>query len=140
MDLLSDSPELDLYDGAWPIHSFQPSFPPPRVVLDFRAAGRGAGGARPNAVANGTLASGWLSGVVAGFDCRIDPCAVVEDSVLFDGAHVCGGAEVRRAILDKAVQVRPGARVGFDPEDDRRRGFLVSEDGVACVPKGSVVD
>jgi glucose-1-phosphate adenylyltransferase len=38
------------------------------------------------------------------------------------------------------VQVRPGARVGFDPDADRRRGFVPSAAGITCVPKGTVVD
>ena len=64
----------------------------------------------------------------------------MEDSILFDGTCIGRGAQVRRAILDKAVQVGPGARVGFDPDEDRRRGFVVSEEGVTCVPRGGIVD
>jgi hypothetical protein len=64
----------------------------------------------------------------------------VEDSILFDGTSVGRGAEVRRAILDKRVQVGPGARIGFDPDKDRRRGFVVSDGGIACVPKESIVE
>jgi glucose-1-phosphate adenylyltransferase len=44
MDLLADTPGLDLYDRAWPVYSFQPSFPPPRVAVVPGAArppGRG---------------------------------------------------------------------------------------------------
>ena len=140
MDLLGDAPELDLYDKAWPVYGFQPSFPPPKVALAPQPAGRPAGGPRHNILANGTVAEGWLRGAVVGYDCRIGPGAVVEDSILFNGTSVGRGARVRRAILDKAVQVRPGARVGFDPDEDRRRGFVVSEGGVTCVPRGAAVD
>jgi ADP-glucose pyrophosphorylase len=48
-------------------------------------------------------------------------------------------ADLRRVSLDKAVETRPEARVGLDAEDDRRPEFVVSEGGVTCVPKGSVV-
>jgi glucose-1-phosphate adenylyltransferase len=139
MDLVSDSPGLDVNDKAWPIYSFQPSFPPPKVAAGPEPAGQPVGAARFNVIANGTVSEGWLRGAVVGFDCRIDQQAVVEDTILFDRAAVGRGAEVRRAILDKGVEVRPGARVGVDPDDDRRRGFVVSEGGVTCVPKGVVV-
>jgi glucose-1-phosphate adenylyltransferase len=139
MDLLADTPGLDLYDKAWPIYSFQPSFPAPRVAVAPEPAGRPPGGLRHNIFANGTVAEGWFRGAVVGFDCRIDRDAVVEDSILFDGASVGRGAEVRRAILDDGVQVRPGARVGFDPEEDRGRGFVVSEGDITCVPTDTVV-
>ena len=62
------------------------------------------------------------------------------DNVLAILLAVGRGAEVRRAILDKGVRVGPGARVGFDPEEDRRRGFVVSDGGITCVPKGADVD
>ena len=80
-----------------------------------------------------------MRGSVVGFDCRVEAGAVVEDSILFDRVAVGPGAEVRRAILDKGVRVVPGARVGVDPDEDRARGFVVSEGGVTCVAKDTVV-
>jgi glucose-1-phosphate adenylyltransferase len=139
MDLLAEVPALDLYDKAWPIYSFQPSSPPPRVTLPGPPT-RPASGLRHSMVANGTIADGSLRGAVVGFDCRIERRAVVEDSILFDQASVGCGAHVRRAILDEGVQVRPHARVGFDPEEDRAQGFVVSEGGITCVPTGAVVE
>jgi glucose-1-phosphate adenylyltransferase len=140
MDLLADVPDLDLYDNAWPIYSFHPSFPPPRVAIAPESARRPFAEPPRNIFANGTVAEGWLRGAVVGFDCRIDDLAVVEDSILFDGACVGRGAEVRRAILDEGVQVLPGARIGFDADADRRRGFVVSEGGITCVPTDTVVE
>lgn len=139
MDLLADPPGLDLYDKAWPVYSFQPRFPPPRVAVVPEPPGRPAGGPRHNIFANGTVCGGWVRGSVVGFDCRVEPGAVVEDSILFDRVSVGTGAEVRRAVLDKGVRVRPGARVGLDADADRARGFVVSESGVTCVPKDAVV-
>jgi glucose-1-phosphate adenylyltransferase len=140
MDLLADDPGLDVNDKTWPIYSFQPSFPPPRVAAGPPPGGRLVGAPRYNIFANGTVSEGWLRGTVVGFDCRVESESVVEDSILFDRSAVGRGAEIRRAVLDKGVVVRPGARVGVDPDADRRRGFVVSERGVVCVPKGVVVE
>ncbi|MBA4187831.1 MAG: glucose-1-phosphate adenylyltransferase [Planctomycetaceae bacterium] len=139
MDLLADPPGLDLYDKSWPFYSFQPSFPPPRVAVVPEPPGRPPGGARNNIFANGTVAAGWSRGSVIGFDCRIEAGAIVEDSILFNRVSVGKGAEVRRAILDKSVKVLPGARVGCNPEEDRARGFVLSDSGVTCVGKDVVV-
>lgn len=139
MDLLADPPGLDLYDKTWPIYSFQPSFPPPRVGVSPEPGGRPAGGSRNNIFANGTVCAGWVRGSIVGFDCRIAEKAIVEDSILFDRVIVSPGAEVRRAILDKGVRVLPGARIGLDPEEDRTRGFMISEGGITCVAKDAVV-
>jgi len=140
MDLLADAPGLDLYDRTWPVYSFQPSFPPPRVAVTPVATGSLHGSSRRNIFANGTIAEGWLRGAVVGFDCRVEEGALVEDSVLFDGVTIGSGAEVRRSILDKRVRVGPGARVGVDADEDRGRGFVVSEAGITCVPEGAVID
>ena len=42
---------------------------------------------------------------------------------------------VRRAIIDKWVKIPPGTQIGFDPEQDRARGFTVSEGGVTVIAK-----
>jgi glucose-1-phosphate adenylyltransferase len=136
---VADPRGLDLYDLGWRVYSFQRCFPPPRGAVAPEPPGRPAGGPAHNIFANGTVAGGWLRGAVVGFDCRIDQGAVVEDSILFDGVSVGRGAEVRRAILEKGVRVLPGARVGFDPGLEQERGFVVSEAGVTCVPKGVTI-
>ena len=43
---------------------------------------------------------------------------------------------MRRAIIDKGVQVPPHATVGVDHEQDAARGLTVSAEGVTVVPKG----
>ncbi|MDH3718242.1 MAG: glucose-1-phosphate adenylyltransferase, partial [Planctomycetota bacterium] len=42
-------------------------------------------------------------------------------------------ARIRRAIIDKGVQIPAGTVIGFDPEHDRARGFTVSEGGVTVI-------
>jgi glucose-1-phosphate adenylyltransferase len=42
-------------------------------------------------------------------------------------------------IVDKNVQVPPGAQIGLDAERDRARGFEISEGGVVAVPKNTVI-
>jgi glucose-1-phosphate adenylyltransferase len=62
--------------------------------------------------------------------------ASVERSVLMDGVDVGRKAVVRNAILDKNVKVAPGVEIGVNKDDDRERGFAVSEDGVTVIGKG----
>ena len=54
--------------------------------------------------------------------------------MLKDGDRIAEGAVVRNAILDNAVVVPAGARIGVDPEEDRARGFVV-EDGLTILAK-----
>ena len=112
-----------------------PSGRRPRAARRDRPRGPGTTSSRTGRSSTGGCGGRW-SGSTAGSRRG----AVVEDSILFDRACGRPGAEVRRAILDKGVQVRPGARVGVDPDEDRARGFVVSEGGVTCVPKDVVVE
>jgi len=65
--------------------------------------------------------------------------ATVSDSVLMDNVEIGRHAVIRRAILDKNVVVPEGARVGMDPDEDRARGFTVTESGITVVDKGMVI-
>ena len=62
--------------------------------------------------------------------------ARLERSVVMDGTRIGRGALVSNAILDKNVVVPEGARVGIDNEEDRARGFVVSDGGITVVGKG----
>jgi glucose-1-phosphate adenylyltransferase len=65
--------------------------------------------------------------------------AVVEGCVLLQGCDVGRGAKLRKVIIDKNVVVPPGVRIGYDHEEDRARGFHVSDGGVVVLGKGQTV-
>jgi ADP-glucose pyrophosphorylase len=44
-------------------------------------------------------------------------------------------AKIRKAIIDRDVDIPRGASIGFNPEEDRRR-HVVSEGGVVVVAPG----
>ncbi len=51
------------------------------------------------------------------------------------GVRVGRHARIRKAIIDRDVDIPRGALIGFNPEEDRRR-HTVSEDGVVVVAPG----
>ena len=61
-----------------------------------------------------------------------------KDIVAFGSENSTLDAVVKRAILDKNVQVAEGAQIGVDPEADRKR-FTVSDAGVVVIGKGERV-
>jgi glucose-1-phosphate adenylyltransferase len=68
-------------------------------------------------------------------DVRIHSYCEVEDSILMPGAVVHRHARVRRAIVDRGVEVPIGAIIGHVPAEDRRR-HTVTEGGVVVVTPG----
>lgn len=135
LDLLSPAPPIDLNDPAWPIRSAPYRAPPARTVS---VSGGPRGEVVDSLIASGSLVTGGrVEHSVLGHGVRVRPGATVVDSVLFDDVSVGEGAFVRGAIVDKAVAIPAGERVGEDPDVDRAR-FAVTEGGVIVLPKGPI--
>ncbi len=130
IDLVRGTPELDLYDTAWPVRTHREQRPPTKIV-----SGAGPGKAERSIVGAGCLiAGGKVQSSVLFPRVRVEDGSEVSGSVLMSGVTVGAGAVVRRTILDERVCVAPGERIGVDPERDRKR-FTVSPGGVVVVPR-----
>ena len=81
------------------------------------------------------MSGGHVQRCIVGPRCRVNSYAVVEDSILFDGVDVGRYCRIRRAIIDKDVQIPAHATIGYDLEHDRQRGFMVTEQGVVVIAK-----
>ena len=137
-DLIAVEPELNLYDSAWPIRTFQGQFPPPKFIFSDQATDPPrVGHALDSMVSGGCVVSGGeVCRSILSPGVRVKSWSRVEDSLLFDGVEIGRHAQVRRAIIDKGVKIADRDRIGFDPDEDRARGFTVSEGGVVVIGKG----
>jgi glucose-1-phosphate adenylyltransferase len=137
MDLCAIHPVLNLYNSRWPVRTWSRSHPPAKFVFSDEHNAR-MGIATDSLVCEGSIISGGridksiLSPLV-----RIHSFSHVEQSILFEGVGVGRRARIRRAIIDKDVQVPEHMEIGYDHEADRRRGLhVVEEDDLVVVPKG----
>ena len=48
-------------------------------------------------------------------------------------------AKIRRAIVDKDVEIPAGAEIGYNVQEDKKRWF-VSEEGIVVIPKRAKLD
>jgi glucose-1-phosphate adenylyltransferase len=140
MDLIAIDPVLNLYDREWPIRTYQPQLPPPKFVFnDGPQEFARRGEAHDSMVCHGCIVSGGhVRRSILSPRVRINSYALVEDSILFDGVQVGRHCRVRRAIVDKDVTIPPNTTVGYDLENDRRRGFTVTEQGVVVIAKAEL--
>ncbi len=141
MDLISVDPLLNMYDGEWPIRTFQPNLPPPKFVFGSQGDGERSGRAIDSITCQGSIVSGGLvQKSILGPRVRINSFSTVEDSILFEGVNVGRHAKIRRAIIDKGVEIPSHAEIGFDLEQDRKRGFTISDEGIVVIAKGDGIE
>jgi glucose-1-phosphate adenylyltransferase len=132
MELIYVSPELNLYDEAWPIWTYQQQVPGAKFILDEE---RRRGLAINSMVAGGCIVSG----------------AVVRESLLFSSVMVDEQSEVRRsvvlphveigrschisnAIIDEGCVIPHGMVIGRDLNADKQH-FHVTENGIVLVTR-----
>ncbi|MDZ4821375.1 MAG: glucose-1-phosphate adenylyltransferase [Planctomycetota bacterium] len=141
MDLVSVDPELNMYDHHWPIRTHHPNYPPPKFVFAETGPEARRGEALDSIVCQGSIISGGqVEHSILGPNTRVNSFARVEDSILFEGVDIGRHARIRRAIIDKQVRIPPGVSIGFDPEQDRARGFTVTEGGITVIAKADGVE
>ncbi len=131
MELISVSPELNLYDQEWPILTRQAQLPPAKFVFndDDRR-----GIATDSMVSGGCVISGaslnrslLFSGV------NVHSYSTVEDTVVLPEVDIGRHCKIRKAIIDRGCHIPPGTEIGVDPEKDKARGFRRTEKGVVLV-------
>jgi glucose-1-phosphate adenylyltransferase len=135
MDLIAVDPQLNLYDRTWEIRTYQPPNPPPKFVFaQTEGPQPRVGQALDSMVCAGSIISGGkVERSIISPNVRVNSWAHVQDSILFEGVNVGRHAKIRRAIIDKGVTIPARAQIGYDLEADRRRGFVVTDEGVVVI-------
>ena len=133
MDLINVSPQLNLYNLSWPILTNQGNLPPAKTIFDTEDR-RGIN--IDSLVCGGCITSGGtVRRSILGPCSKVNSYALVEDSILFDNVQVGRHAKIRRAIIDENIVIPEGMEIGFDHEEDRLRGCIVTESGIVVVAK-----
>jgi len=133
MDLISVTPQLNLYDPQWPILTYQSPHPPAKTVL--AEEGR-VGTALNSIISNGCIISGGsVKRSILSPKVMIHSYVEVEDSILMEGVDVGRYAKIRRTIIDKDVHIPQGMEIGYNLDEDAKR-FTVTASGIVVVPKG----
>jgi glucose-1-phosphate adenylyltransferase len=131
--LLSDAPELDLYDREWIIHTRSEERAPAKIGATAQV--------HRSLISHGCVINGSVVNSILSPGVVVDVGASVRDSIVLFDSVIRPGAVVDRAILDKEVAVGPGAIVGegtdFDVANRREPGRLNT--GITVVGKRAVI-
>lgn len=137
MDLVDVEPQLNLYDPSWPIRNYHPPYPPAKFVFAQESGAQPRVGKACDSIvcAGSVISGGQVERSIISPNVRVNSWAQVDDSILFEGVDVGRHARVRKAIIDKGVKIPEGISIGYDHDEDRRRGFTVTENGVVAIGK-----
>ena len=131
IELLEITPELDLYDSEWPILTDQPQLPPAKFVFnnDDRR-----GMAVDSMVSGGCVISGAkLDRALLYSNVKVHSYAYIEQSVVLPEVSIGRHARILRAIIDRGCVIPEHMVIGENHEEDRKRGFRVTEKGIVLV-------
>ncbi|CAN5234626.1 glucose-1-phosphate adenylyltransferase [soil metagenome] len=132
LDLVSTVPVFNLYNTEWPIFTSNSQLPGAKFTSGASV--------RDSIVCAGSIVSAaTVDSSVIGVHDFVGDGAYVQRSVLLDNVTVGRGSVIRNAIIDKNVVVPDGSLIGVDHDEDRRRGFTVSDGGITVLGKGQHV-
>lgn len=132
LDLCSVSPIFNLYDKHWPIRTRVRQYPPAKFV--FGEPGR-TGKAVNSVITAGVIISGAeVLNSVLSQDVRVNSYSEVDSSIIFSHVNIGRHCRIRRAIIDRDVQIPEGTVIGYDQVEDKRR-YFVTPSGLTIVTR-----
>src|SRR5689334_5349238 len=132
MDLVSVTPDFNLYDHRWPIRTRATQQPPAKFV--FAQEGRRMGLAVDSIVSAGCIISGGrVVHSVLSPGVRVNSYCEVEYSILMPGVEIGRYSRIRRAIINTGVKLPESSAIGFNLDADRAQGHHVTESGIVVV-------
>ena len=85
------------------------------------------------------ISGGQISKCVLSPNVRVNSFSYVRESILMEDVNIGRHAEIKKAIIDKFVDIPPYCKIGYNKEEDIARGFYVTETGITVVPKGAIL-
>ncbi len=130
LELAEVEPELNLYDEAWPIWTYQVQLPPAKFVFNDD---RRRGIATDSMVSGGCIVSGarvnrslLFSNVV------VNERSDLDEAVVLPSVNVGRDCVIRRAVIDRGCRIPDSTQIGVDLEADAGR-YAVTAGGVSLV-------
>lgn len=132
MDVASVSPVFNLYDSKWPIRTRVRQYPPAKFV--FGEPGR-TGMAINSIVAAGCIVSGAVvRNSLLSQDVRVNSYSELDSSIVFSHVNIGRHCRIRRAIIDRDVQLPEGTVIGYDASEDKKN-YFVTPGGLTVVTR-----
>lgn len=130
MDLLSDTPPLDLLDREWVVHTRSEERPPVNI--------RTGATVNHSLITDGCTIEGFVEYSVLSPGVRVARGAVVRYSIIMTDAVIEAGAVVDHAIVDKRGVIGRGAHVGWGTDYTPNEEAHIST-GITVIGKETMI-
>ena len=135
IDLTNFTPELNLWDGQWPIWTYLESTPPAKFIHDEEDR---RGVAISSMVSGGCIISGTeIRNSILSTNVKTNSFAVLENAVVLPDVVVNRFARLKNCVIDRSVIIPKNLVIGEDPIEDAKF-FRVTEKGVTLITKEMV--
>ena len=130
LDLVTPTPQLDIYDPNWPIWTYQQQLPPAKFVFDDDDR---RGIAVDSMVSGGCIVSGArVEKSLLFSSVRVNSFARTSEAVVLPEVDIGRHARLGKVVIDRSCHIPEGLVVGEDPELDAKR-FYRSDGGVVLI-------
>ncbi|MFA3790251.1 glucose-1-phosphate adenylyltransferase [Aliiglaciecola sp. SL4] len=131
MDLVTATPDIDLYDKDWPIWTYQKQSPPAKFIFDEKNQ---SGYAVDSNVSGGCIISGAVVKQSLLFsNVLVESNSLVEKSVILPNVNIGKNVKIHSAVIDENCKIPDNFEIGLDHRLDKARGFRISQGGVVLV-------
>jgi glucose-1-phosphate adenylyltransferase len=131
MDMLGETPVLDLHNKLWPIHPARYQGPAAKILkaeIENSLISEGV-----------IIRNAKIVNSVIRRDVVIEDGVSIEESIIMDHTVIKKGCRLKRVIVDKFNVLQEGTEIGFDPERDRRAGtYHLDGTGIVVIPKAEL--
>jgi len=133
IDLTTVIPELNMYDHAWPIRTFQEQLPPAKFVFDDD---RARGHAMDSLISGGCIVSGaTVRRSLLATSVVVERHSCLEDSVILPSVEIGHNVALKRCVVDKYARLPDNFAAGFNRETDMERFHVTPQGTVLITPE-----
>ena len=94
-----------------------------------------SGAAFDSLVSDGSVVNGGIvDSSIVGIGCGIGLGSSVQQSILFENVVVGSRCRLHRTIADQGAVISDHSSIGFNADEDRKRGFVVTASGITVIP------
>jgi len=133
IELISITPELDLYDENWPIWTYAEQYPPAKFIFNDEKC---CGMAIDSTVSGGCIISGakierslLFSNVI------VEKFSTVDESIILPDVKIGKNCKIKNAIIDKSCKIADGTTIGYDLESDTNKYHISPKGRILITPE-----